>query len=52
MALKKTNYGFDLLESFSNGTPELDSSWDFQGLSYSKISLFLLTAPQTVIFFF
>lgn len=50
MALKKNNYGFDLLESFSNGTPQLDSSCDFQGISYPKMSLFLLTTLPTVLF--
>lgn len=43
-------YGFDLLEMFSNGTPQLGSFCDLQGTSCPKMSLFLLTTLQTVVF--
>lgn len=50
-ALKKSMfYGFDLLEMFSNDTPQLDSFCDLQGISCPKMSLFLLTTLQTVVF--
>lgn len=48
--IKKNIYSFDLLESFSNGTPWLDCSCDLQGISYTKILLFLLTTLQPVLF--
>lgn len=38
-----------MLESFSNGTPQLDSSCDFQGISFPKMSLFLMTTLPSVI---
>lgn len=48
--IKKNIYSFDLLESFFNGTPWLDCSCDLQGISYTKVFLFLLTPLQTLIF--
>lgn len=46
MALKKIFF----LERLTNGTSQLNSYPDFQSISYPKISLFLLTTLQTVIF--